>query len=65
MSNGNDDEVIEAATALFEDQKELALQWLDEPARALGDITPRQAVIAGRRNDVLRLIGQIEEGIVP
>jgi len=56
--------IVQAATALFEGDKQSALAWLDEPALGLGGMTPNEAIALGREQAVLDLIGKVESGVV-
>lgn len=53
-----DKELLEAATKLFDDETK-AINWLNQPAIALGGIKPMEA----QKEEVLRLIGRLEYGV--
>ena len=55
--------IIAEAVELFEGDKEKALRWLNRPRRALGDMTPMQAIKQGKGEEVRRLIGRLEHGV--
>ncbi|WP_178102864.1 antitoxin Xre/MbcA/ParS toxin-binding domain-containing protein [Pseudomonas sp. URMO17WK12:I11] len=54
-----DKEVLEAAIKLFGGDYVEAIIWLNRPQLALGNVRPVDA----SREDVLRLISQIEHGV--
>lgn len=54
-----DKEVLEAAIKLFGGDYVEAIIWLNRPHLALGNVRPVDA----SPDDVLRLIGQIEQGV--
>lgn len=57
--NKVDTEVYEAALKLFNGNIEETAIWLNRPQRALGGVKP----IDAHRDEVLRLIGQLENGV--
>ncbi|WP_027351047.1 type II RES/Xre toxin-antitoxin system antitoxin [Halotalea alkalilenta] len=58
-------EVLEAATALFEGDKEGARQWLLHPVRGLGGRRPVEMLATSAEVEaVLELIGRLEHGVV-
>lgn len=57
--NKVDTEVSEAALKLFNGNAEETAAWLSRPQRALGGVKP----IDAHPGDVLRLIGQLENGV--
>lgn len=57
--NEIDKEVLEAAIKLFGGGEAEAHNWLNKPAIALGGINPVDA----DKDEVLRLIGQLEYGV--
>lgn len=63
MHNNNvvTSDVLKAAISLFEGNEADALNWLNQPAIALGGVKPVDADPA----DVIRLVRQIELGIYP
>lgn len=54
--------LIGPATELFGGRRDWANKWLDTPTHALGGISPRQAVMEGRREEVLRLLSGRNHG---
>lgn len=54
-----DTEVYEAAFKLFNGNIEETAIWLNRPQQALGGVKP----IDAHRDEVLRLIGQLENGV--
>lgn len=57
--------LIDPATEFFGGRRDWANQWLDTPTEALGGISPRQAVFAGRRDEVLLLISRLAHPDTP
>ncbi len=57
-----DPEVAERAVYVFDDKTDAA-HWLAKPVLSLGGVTPLQALAAGRREDVLRVLDQLFYGI--
>ncbi len=57
-----DPEVVERAVYVFDDQSDAA-SWFTKPVITLGNITPLQALAAGRREDVLRVLNEIFYGL--
>lgn len=57
-----DPEVVERAVYVFHDKTDAA-NWLTSPVITLGGITPLQALAAGRREDVLRVLNEIFYGL--
>ena len=55
--------IIAEAIDLFVGDKEKALMWLKRSSRALGGITPMQAIKQGKGEEVRRLIGRLEHGV--
>ncbi len=56
--------IYEAAVKLFDGNQHNAVRWLNEPARALGGITPLECLsIESGPVEVLDLIGRLEHGI--
>lgn len=55
--------IIVKAIELFEGNKKNAFEWLKNPNRALGGITPLRAIKQGRGEDVRHLIGRLEHGV--
>ncbi|WP_397452067.1 antitoxin Xre/MbcA/ParS toxin-binding domain-containing protein [Pseudomonas sp. NA-150] len=61
MLDNIDQDLLKAAMGLFAGDEQSALRWLQKPERALGGKKPIDVEIS----EVLRLIGQIEYGVVP
>lgn len=57
-----DPEVAERAIHVFDD-KASAANWLAIPVMSLGGVMPLQALAEGKREDVLRVLGQILHGV--
>lgn len=57
-----DPEVAERAVEVFSD-KTSAARWLTNPVRSLGGVIPLQALVDGKREDVLRALQQIRHGV--
>lgn len=57
-----DPEVAERAIYVFDD-KASAANWLASPVMSLGGVMPLQALAEGKREDVLRVLGQILHGV--
>lgn len=57
-----DPEVTKRTVDAFDD-KTSAANWLTNPVRSLGGVTPLQALAEGRREDVLRVLNQIGHGV--
>ncbi|KAA0262738.1 MAG: type II RES/Xre toxin-antitoxin system antitoxin [Hafnia alvei] len=56
--------VMNAAIALFEDDKEQAIHWLTHPVRALGQTAPASLISTeSGAIAVLNLIGRLEHGV--
>lgn len=56
--------VMDRAVELFEGDKEKARQWLNEPARALGNKKPADLVASETgAYEVLKLITRLEHGV--
>jgi len=55
-------EIADRAVHVFND-KTKAAGWLVSRVRSLGGATPLQALAEGRRDDVLRVLGQIVHGV--
>lgn len=56
--------VIELAIDLFEGNAFEAMKWYNTPCRALGDISPKEAVeVYGEEDEVINLIGRLEHGV--
>jgi len=48
--------IISAATDMFGGRRDWAMEWLKTPSPGLNGLSPRDAVQAGRRDEVLALI---------
>lgn len=57
-----DPEVAEQAVYIFHDKTDAA-RWLASPVLTLGGVTPLQALAAGKRMDVLRILYGILYGL--
>lgn len=56
----DEEKLLSAAVALFEDDVETAYFWLKQPVLALGGKSPENVPL----EDALDLIGRLEHGIV-
>lgn len=57
-----DPEVAERAIYVFDDRTSAA-NWLANPVISLGGVMPLQVLAEGKREDVLRVLGQILHGV--
>ena len=58
-------EVYNSALSLFEDNDELAHNWMNSPVKALGDNKPIDMLKTNAQiNEVLNAIGRLENGVV-
>jgi len=58
-------EVLDAATRLFEGDRSNACEWLQRPARGLGNQTPLSLLGTSVETEaVLDLIGRLEHGVI-
>lgn len=58
-------EVMNEAARLFEGDRKAALLWLNQPAKALGGVTPMSCLDTKAGVDAVRdLIGRLEHGVI-